>query len=167
MKLTAEIGSESFDLDITRQNGRLTANVNGRPYDLEISEPEPNIFLIKHEGRVYEAFVSPDGPPTDVSVSIRNERFNIRLADRKRLRGAVSDTAGTEGPAEIKTAMPGKIVRILVEIGEEVSKGQGMIVVEAMKMQNELKSPRRGIVKEIMFGVEATVSSGDVLATIE
>ena len=168
MKLKAEIGSGSQDVEIDVQDGRLAANVDGRTYDLEISEPEPNIYLFKKEGRIYEAFVSPElGPTGEVKVSIRNAQFDIRLIDPKRLRGAASDAAGADGPAEIRTAMPGKIVRVLVEVGEEVAKGQGIIVVEAMKMQNELKSPRQGIVNEILFGVEATVSSGDVLVTIE
>jgi biotin carboxyl carrier protein len=168
MKLKAEIGSESCDVEIKLQDRRLIADVDGRAYDIEISEPEPNIYLFKREGRIYQAFVSPEASPTgEISVSVGNSQFNIRLIDPKRLHGAASDSAGTDGPAEIRTAMPGKIVRVLVETGEEVAKGQGVIVVEAMKMQNELKSPRNGIVKEILFGVDTTVSSGDVLVTID
>ncbi len=63
--------------------------------------------------------------------------------------------------------MPGKIVRILVESGAEILQGDGVIVVEAMKMQNEMKSPKDGIVKEIRFAEGETVNAGDVLAAIE
>ncbi|CAN5368286.1 acetyl-CoA carboxylase biotin carboxyl carrier protein subunit [soil metagenome] len=166
MKLQAEIGSEKYEINVRRDGRRVVANVDGREYDLEVSEPEPNIYLFKHEGQIFEAFVSPTALG-EVDVSVHNNHFDIKLIDPKRLRGAGSDTAAAEGIAEIRSAMPGKIVRILADVDETVEKGQGIIVVEAMKMQNELKSPKNGIVREIRVGVDSTVSSGDVLATIE
>ena len=63
--------------------------------------------------------------------------------------------------------MPGKLVRVLVEVGAEVKQGEGILIVEAMKMQNEMKSPKDGVVKEISFAEGATVNAGDVLAVIE
>jgi biotin carboxyl carrier protein len=63
--------------------------------------------------------------------------------------------------------MPGKVVRIVAEVGQEVKTGDSIIVVEAMKMQNEMKSPKDGVVKEIRAEVGATVNAGDVLAVIE
>ena len=63
--------------------------------------------------------------------------------------------------------MPGKLVRILVEVGAEIKQGEGVLVVEAMKMQNEMKAPKDGIVKEIRFAEGATVNAGDILAIIE
>ncbi len=168
MKLHAEIGSDKHEIDIHRDGRRVIANVDGREYDLEVSEPEPHVYLFKHKGLVNEAFVSPDlGAAAETYVSIGNEHFEIKLFDPKRLRGAAADSAVAEGIAEIRSAMPGKVVRILVEAGDEVEKGQGVIVVEAMKMQNELKSPKAGVIKAIRVGLESTVSSGDILVTIE
>ncbi len=168
MKLQAEIGSEKYEVNIQCDGRRVVANIDGREYDLEVSEPEPNVYLFKHEGKIFEAFVSPTAAALgDVEVSVRNDHFEIKLIDPKRLRGVGSDTAAAEGIAEIRSAMPGKIVRILAEVGETVEKGQGIIVVEAMKMQNELKSPKFGVVKEFRVGVDSTVSSGDILVTIE
>jgi biotin carboxyl carrier protein len=83
------------------------------------------------------------------------------------LRGGGTAGGQTTGTSEIKTAMPGKVMRVLVEEGAEIKQGEGVIVVEAMKMQNEMKSPRDGIVKEIRFAEGATVNAGDVLAVIE
>jgi biotin carboxyl carrier protein len=168
MKLQAEIGSDKYEVDVKRDGRRVVANIDGRKYDLEVSEPEPNIYLFKHEGKIFEAFVSPTAAALgEVDVSVRNDHFEIKIIDPKRLRGVGIDAAAAEGIAEIRSAMPGKIVRILAEVDETVEKGQGIIVVEAMKMQNELKSPKNGIVKEIRVGVDSTVSSGDVLVTIE
>ena len=90
----------------------------------------------------------------------------MKIIDPKRLRAAGNETEHGDGLAEIKTAMPGKVVRILVGIGSEVGKGDSVMVVEAMKMQNELKSPKAGTVKTIRAEEGATVAAGDVLATI-
>jgi biotin carboxyl carrier protein len=63
--------------------------------------------------------------------------------------------------------MPGRVIRVLVESGQEIGAGQGLIVVEAMKMQNEMKSPRAGRVAEVRAAAGATVSAGDILVVIE
>lgn len=168
MKLQAEIGENKHHLDIKRDGEKVFAEVDGRRYEVEASQPEPNVYLIKHENRVYEVFVSPNekaGEPYQVRVG--THELEIRLIDPKRLSGTSGSGALADGLAEIKTAMPGKVVRILVEKGSKVEKGEGVIVVEAMKMQNELKSPKDGIVKDIKISEGATVSAGDVLISIE
>ena len=168
MKLQAEIGDERKDVEIKQDGRALTASVDGRFYDLEVSEPEPGVFLFKHDGRIYEAVVTDRGGSNEpMNVRIGTGEFDVRLIDPKRLRGTGSGTDHGDGVAEIKTAMPGKVVRILVEAGAAVSKGDGIVVVEAMKMQNELKSPKDGLVKDIRTSEGATVAAGDVLATIE
>jgi biotin carboxyl carrier protein len=161
MKLHAEVGDNKHDIEIKREGGKLFADVDGRAYELDVSEPEPGVFLFKHDGRVYEATVSGS------HVRIGRNEFDVRLVDPKRLRGRGSDVEHSDGIAEIKTAMPGKVVRILVEAGAEIAKGDGVVVVEAMKMQNELKSPKAGVVKEVRISEGGTVSAGDILATIE
>ena len=100
-------------------------------------------------------------------MTIGGHEFDIELTDPKRLRGSTVDAEHAGGAAEIKTAMPGKVVRILVAAGAEVQKGDGVLVVEAMKMQNEMKSPKDGIVKEIRTTEGSTVNAGDILAVIE
>ena len=168
MKLQAEVGSERHEIEIQSDGSSVKANVDGRQYDLEVSQPEPDTFLIKNGGRIFEAMVSGSNEASDaVTVSVGGHQIGVKLWDRKRLRGSSSEAGALEGIAEIRSAMPGKVVRILVEVGEEVEKGQGVIVVEAMKMRNELRSPKVGHVKEIRVDLEKTVSSGDVLATIE
>ncbi|MBC7929115.1 MAG: biotin/lipoyl-binding protein, partial [Rubrivivax sp.] len=71
------------------------------------------------------------------------------------------------GRAQINAPMPGKVVRVLVEAGQAVEAGAGLVVVEAMKMQNELKSPKTGTVSEVRVEPGATVNAGDVLVIIE
>ena len=169
MKLLAELDHEKHQVEITRGDGlNLTAEVDGRRYELEVSEPEPNVYLFKHENQIYQIFVSPNertGEPYAVSVGSRN--YEIKIYDPKRLRGSGAGDEQAAGASEIKTAMPGKLVRVLVEAGAEIKKGDGVLIVEAMKMQNEMKSPKDGTIKEIRFAEGATVNAGDVLAIIE
>lgn len=169
MKLIAEVNDEKHAVAITRGDGlSLTAEVNGRVYKLEASEPEPNVYLLKHANRIYQIFVAPrekSGAPYAVSAGDQN--YEIKIFDPKRLRASSASGGQSEGASEIKTAMPGKVVRVLVEAGAEVQAGDGVIVVEAMKMQNEMKSPKDGVIKEIRFAEGATVNAGDVLAIIE
>ena len=168
MKLQAEINGENHEIEISREGEKIFAAIAGRKYELEASEPEPNVFLLKNEGRIYEVFVSPQQTANEpLQVKVKNQSFEINLIDPKRLRGAGGESGSADGAAEIKTAMPGKVVRVLVERGSEIQKGDGVIIVEAMKMQNEIKSPKDGIVKEIRFSEGATVNAGEILVVIE
>jgi biotin carboxyl carrier protein len=162
MKLQAELNDEKHEIEIKRDGERVFARVDDREYELEAAEVEPNVFLLKHENRIYQIYVAPNG-----IVNIGSAQLEIKLSDPKRLRGAAAAGAEADGRVEIKTAMPGKLVRVLTEVGAEIKHGEGVLVVEAMKMQNEMKSPKDGVVREIRFNEGATVNAGDVLAVIE
>lgn len=168
MKLHAQVGDEKHEVEIQRDGEKAFATVNGREYELEVSTPEPNVFLFKNEGKIFEAFVSPQSKPGDpFQVQVGGHSFDIKLIDPKRLRGTAGSGEHGDGAAEIRTAMPGKVVRVLVEKGGSIEKGDGVLVVEAMKMQNELKSPKTGTVKNIAVEEGSTVAAGDCLAVIE
>jgi biotin carboxyl carrier protein len=110
---------------------------------------------------VFEAAVA------DGHVTLAGHTFDVNIIDPKRLRGSASGSGHDHGHAEIRTAMPGKVVRILKAAGDSVTKGEGVIVVEAMKMQNEMKSPRDGTIGEIRVSEGDTVGAGDVLVVID
>jgi len=162
MKLHAELNGEKHEIEIKRDGEKVLARVDDREYELEASEVEPNVYLFKYENRIFQIYVAPNG-----IVDTGRRQLEIAVTDPKRLRGSGASAASAEGSAEIKTAMPGKLVRVLIEQGAEVKQGESVLVVEAMKMQNEMKSPKDGIVKEIRFPEGATVNAGDVLAIIE
>jgi biotin carboxyl carrier protein len=168
MKLHAEIDGEIRDVEIRRDGEKVFASVDGREYELDVSEPELGVFLLKYNGQVFQASTSPEaGSSDEIDITVKGNEFAVRIVDPKRLRSSGGDHAHGEGLAEIKTAMPGKIVRILATAGTEVKKGDGVIVVEAMKMQNEMKSPKDGVVKELKVSETDTVNAGQVLAIIE
>lgn len=166
MKLQAAVEGEKHEIEITRDGDSLFTRVDGRNYELEASEPEPNVFLLKHDGRIFEVFASSQRN-NEYAVRVGTTEFEVAISDPKRLRGSSAETDDASGKVEIKTAMPGKVVRILKVAGETVERGEGVIVVEAMKMQNEMKSPKDGTIKEIRVAEGNNVGAGDVLVTIE
>ena len=168
MKLNALTGDADFDIEISWEDSRILADINGRRYNLEASVPERGIYLLKYENKIYEVSITaPDLNSGMLHANVGVDSFDISLVDPKRLRGSGSDGRAADGTAEIKTSMPGKVVRVLIKEGDEVLRDDGILVVEAMKMQNEMKSPKDGTVTEIRFSEGETVNAGDVLAIIE
>jgi acetyl/propionyl-CoA carboxylase alpha subunit len=121
----------------------------------------PGRFSVLLNGRSYGVVL---GSPGEVLVNGRALR--IEVFDPRDLRAGAGARAN-HGRQEIAAPMPGKIVRVLVSAGQSVEEGQGLVVVEAMKMQNEMKSPKNGRVAEVRTSAESTVAAGDVLVVIE
>jgi len=126
----------------------------------DIVEVEPGVYSVIDGLSSWEVYVAGGG------ITIAGYRFPLEIDDPRQWKRS-SQAAGAHGRASISAAMPGKVVRILVKAGDEVVAGQGVIVVEAMKMQNELKAPRDGRVTAIEVKENESVNAGAVLATIE
>lgn len=117
------------------------------------------------DGRIEDLLVSRDGRTTLVDRS--GQTFEVqRLTDRDKLRAAGFGEQD-EGLVVVKAHMPGKIVRLLCEPGEEVSAGDGLVVIEAMKMQNEIKSPKSGVLVKYLAHPGGNVNAGDPLCEVE
>ncbi|HYE64816.1 MAG TPA: biotin/lipoyl-containing protein [Pyrinomonadaceae bacterium] len=168
MKLLAEIAGTRHEVHINVDGSQLIAVIDGRRYEIEARESRPGVYLLLADDHVYECRVERGGVRGEAaSVHIGDHHYAITLTDPKRLRGAQSSGAQTDGSVRIIAPMPGKVVRVLVETGAQVGAGDGVIVVEAMKMQNEMKSPKAGTVRMLHTEAGATVNAGDVLAIIE
>jgi len=126
----------------------------------DVVEVEPGVYSVIAGLASWEVRVAGN------EISIGGHRFPFEIEDRRQWKRS-SHAASAHGRASIAAAMPGKIVRVLVAVGEEVVAGQGILVVEAMKMQNELKAPRDGRVTAIEVSENDSVNAGAVLATIE
>jgi biotin carboxyl carrier protein len=167
MKLTADIDGQTYALELQRAGTRILAAVDGRRYELEARETEAGALLLIVGGRVYECRADAQQQPGGArEVQVGEELYQVTLIDLKRLRSA-SGAGAAGGRVQIKASMPGKVVRLLVEAGATVEAGDGLVIVEAMKMQNELKSPKSGKVVEIHTQMGATVNAGEVLITVE
>lgn len=165
MKLKAVIEDQEHDLNVQIDGGSVRAEVDGRAYALELREPEPGSYLFFREAEIHECRVSSGQNGFDVNLRGRNHA--VTIIDPKRLRSGQDSDRHHHGLAEIRAPMPGKVVRVHIEAGAAVEKGAGVIVVEAMKMQNEMKSPRAGVVVSINVKPGDTVNAGDVLAVVD
>jgi len=169
LRLRVEVNGESLDLQLQRHgNGSdYTYVLEGAENSSEpasVVEVSPGVFSVLLGTRSFTACLSKDRERLEVSVG--NARHWVSLSDtRDRRAGAKTNAAS--GPAEVRSQMPGKIIKILVEPGSAVTAGQGLLVVEAMKMQNEMKSPKDGVVTKIPVCEGATVNAGETLVVIE
>jgi biotin carboxyl carrier protein len=130
----------------------------------QVETPEPGVYSILIEGRSYDAFVAES--PAGLEVSVDGHRFAVTVRDPRQWSRDGAGRSG-EGVQTIVSPMPGKVVRVLLAPGDEVEPGQGVVVVEAMKMQNEIKSPKKGIVLKLSVSEGAAVNAGDVLAIVD
>lgn len=167
MKLNAEVEGEKLPVEVRQEGVRVFAEVGGRRYELEARMVGAGEYLLLRDGHVYECRVGRRSGGSPLSVTVGAREYDVTLTDTKHLRGAGGAHAHDSGRAQVTAPMPGKVVRVLVEAGQQVEAGQGVVVVEAMKMQNELKSPKSGTIAELRAEPGATVNAGDVLAVIE
>jgi len=168
MKLHATIAGYQTDILIQDYGSRVSAEIDGRGYEIDVRESGMGGYVLIADACVFDCRVAgrPDsGKSIDVIVGAK--QYTVTLIDPKRLRGASSAVAHADEAARIIAPMPGKIVRVLVRVGEQVAAGAGIVVVEAMKMQNEMKSPKSGILVTLNVEAGATVNAGEVLAVVE
>jgi len=168
MKLNALIDNDQTDVRIWDEGRCVAAEIDGRRYTLEVSESGPNGYLLIFQGQVFDCRV--EGRPESgkkVEVNVGTAGYAVAITDPRRLRSAAPVSVHGSDAARIVASMPGKVVRVLVEVGAKVEAGDGIVVVEAMKMQNEMKSPKAGTVMMLNTQTGATVNGGDVLAIIE
>ena len=161
MKLKALIDDREEELLLELREGRVSARIGARSYEIDVREIESGSYLFSSGNRVRECRVDEQG------VVIDGHTYKVQIVDPKRLRSGQDSSSHHHGAAEIVAPMPGKVVRVQLEAGANVEKGAGVVVVEAMKMQNEMKSPRAGIVVSINVKAGDTVNAGDVLAVVE
>ena len=168
MKLKVISGEREEDLVLKLEAGRVLAEIGNRVYSLDVRETEPDGYLFFLNTNVHECRVSERAGAKDTfDITVHGRSYEVTIVDPKRLRSGQNSDRHHHGVAEILAPMPGKIVRVHTEAGASVEKGAGVVVVEAMKMQNEMKSPRAGRVSAVRVKPGATVSAGELLALIE
>ena len=164
MRYEAEIEGRRAIVEIEERDGLLKAAVDQTEYDIKVLRPEEGVYMFFLGDRVYEAkaWQSQAGI---YNVKIGARLFKTRLIDRKHRR-SIPEQFET-GKQFLTAPMPGKVVRLLLTPGDAVEAGQGVVVVEAMKMQNEVKSAKAGRVIEVRVKEGATVTANQVLAVVE
>lgn len=159
-----EIGGRKRRVELPAEaggSGALECAVDGRSLAVDVKVLQPGVMSLVIDGRQYGCVLDGD------AVVIGGRRFAFSVEDPRSLQGRRGAGGGTEGPKAVKAPMPGRVVRVLAEAGDEVTEGQGVVVIEAMKMQNELKSPKAGRVVRVAVNVGDAVGAGDTLAVVE
>jgi biotin carboxyl carrier protein len=168
MKLQATIAGQNYDVTIESRGEQTIATVDGREYDLSVRESKSGDLLIFEGSAIHNCLVAEKSKGRQAfEVHVGPDSYEISIVDPKRLRSGQTASGQNHGAARIIAPMPGKVVRLLVAEGTEIEAGAGVVVVEAMKMQNEMKAPKNGRVVSLNAAPGTTVNAGDVLAIIE
>jgi biotin carboxyl carrier protein len=157
------IDGKKFRLDLNRAEGRWTCRLDGRQVDVDAVLARPDVLSLRIGNMAYE--IKSEHVANDLHLWVGSTRFAVEVRDPRSLRGRTK-AQDDSSPRKIVAPMPGKVVRLLLREGDEVEAGAGIAVVEAMKMQNEIKSPKKGAVQKILVAEGAAVNAGDVLAIV-
>lgn len=168
MRLQAHLNDKDHEITVDLDGEGVKASVDGRSYEFAVRELSGGEYLLHLGTEVFRCRVeAKENARHSFEVFLRGRSNDVKVIDPKRLRSGQGAAAHDPGAAEVLSPMRGKIVRVLVEQGSQVKAGDGIVIVEAMKMQNEMKSPKAGVVASITAIAGATVNAGDVLAVIE
>jgi biotin carboxyl carrier protein len=158
------IDGKNHRLELARVNDHWSCRLDGAEVEVDAVLVRPDVLSLRIGDFAYE--IKSERVADDLYLWVRSRPFAVEVRDPRSLRGR-SRAGDTHGPKKITAPMPGKVVRVLVSEGEEVEPGHGIVVVEAMKMQNEIKSPKKGRVAKILVTGGTAVNAGDVLVIVE
>ncbi|MBK9795928.1 MAG: biotin/lipoyl-binding protein [Holophagaceae bacterium] len=169
MKRTLIVGKESQDVELLHQDGVSSLVWGGESHPIDILEMEPGCYSILMGGRSVEVRLdqarSPDPEAHAYRAMLYDGAYEFALVDPRRALLSAAGGAGAGGGL-LSSPMPGKIVKLLVQPGDMVQEGQTLLVMEAMKMQNELKTNTTGTVSTVHVQEGATVETGAALITV-
>lgn len=165
MTYDVQLGSKVFRVALSRRDGALICHLDDREVAADFAPTAPGVLSLILDGRSYECRL--DRTATETSIWVSGTRYVVEVRDPRSLRSRRSAAGYGDGPVRVLAPMPGKVVRVLAAENAQVRAGQGILVVEAMKMQNEIKSPKAGVVQKILAAEGAAVNAGDTLAIVE
>jgi biotin carboxyl carrier protein len=165
MLYDATIDGKNYRLELDHAAGRWRCRVDGRDILVDAVLTGGDVLSVLIDGKAYE--IKRERTPTETHLWVGSARYAADVRDPRSLYSRKVGAGDEKGPKKLIAPMPGKIVRVLVAEKSEVQAGQGILVMEAMKMQNEIKSPKKGLVQKLVAIQGASVNAGDVLAIVE
>jgi biotin carboxyl carrier protein len=164
MRYRVEIAGRAFEVVI--EQGRVL--LDGRPVDVGLGGPAGGVVRRLTRGRLSRSFHALRGESGAWRLTTAGERLEVVVLDPRAAAVRAGERPGASGPPAraLRAPMPGMVLRVLVEPGAVVAQGQGLIVVEAMKMENELKAPGAGTVTKVHVLAGAKVEKGDLLVEL-
>ncbi len=166
-----DIGGRQRAVSVSRDGGVLRASVDGRTFVVDARRVGTGVSMLVGEGSGAAASVDlavtprPGGQGFDVAIDGRS--IAAAVVPRFGRRSGAAPGAHGQGPQKLTAPMPGKVVRVLVAPGDEIQARQGLVVVEAMKMENELRAARPGRVRDVLVTEGQSVDAGVLLLTVE
>ncbi len=163
MAYIIKIDDKEFKGDIKKEENLFYIMIDGKEVKAEIADIDKDVLTILVENKLYQ--INLDG---ENQLTVNGESYSFEIMDEqvaKILKSA--HDAGVKKEITVTAPMPGLVIEVEVKEGDSVKKGQGLLIIEAMKMQNEIKSPRDGIVKKFMVQKGKPVNSKDILVVIE
>lgn len=163
MIFEAIVEGRKLRVEVAGRGPRYDVTVDGRRLVVDWHETGNGFVSLRVDGRAVE--LGLERRASGCVVVFPDDRLGVELNDTLR-GGALQERAAVTGPLRLKAPMPGKIVRVLTPPGTAVRAGQGLLVMEAMKMENEIRSPRAGLVQEIAVRDGQAVDTGALLAVV-
>jgi len=165
VRFAAELGGETVFIEVTEESGRYRVDVGGEALEVDAREVGEGVWSLVVGGASHLVAVSDREGRSAVDVD--GESYGIHVEEETRYIVRARGDQGATGAQVLRAPMPGKVVLIEVEAGQPVAAGDGLVVLEAMKMENEFRAQRAGRVREIRVSAGQTVNAGDVLVVIE
>lgn len=166
VQLEDSSGKKSRIVELERDAEGWRVILDGQPVEADVAEIAPHTLSILLNGQSHEIRLSP-APGGKLKLQTGAQEFTAEVIDPRAWSGRRHGHVEAEGRQQIIAPMPGKVVRLLVKAGDRVEAGQGLVVVEAMKMQNEIRSTKSGTVERVLATEGQTVNAGEVLALVE
>jgi biotin carboxyl carrier protein len=154
-----------LDLDLDRESSSWHCLLDGREVQIDAVPAQPDVLSLLIDGKAYQ--IRRERIASDLRIWVGDQSYSTEVSDPRSLGNRKTRADSGKGPRPLVAPMPGKVVRFLVAEKSAVEAGQGVVVVEAMKMQNEIKSPKKGTVLRLVVAEGAAVNAGDVLAIVE
>ncbi len=161
------VARNNGDVCLRRLGDKGNGANDGELVCLDWRTPEPRVYSLLVGGKSYDVHIDENANDEEaLELHLMSRVIRARASDARKRR-VVKEDGGPDGPVQITAPMPGRVVKVLAAEGTAVTRGDGIIVLEAMKMENELKAPRDGIVASVLVEEGQGVEGGALLATIE
>ena len=155
------IEGKTHRLELKRTEKGWACRLDGSAIDIDCAPIAPNLLSLVLNGRSYQIRREGD------RIWVGDHAYEVSVADPRSWRGRREAGAAESGPRKLTASMPGKVVRVLAREGDAIEQDQGVVVIEAMKMQNEIRSPKQGRLQKILVREGMNVNAGETLALVE
>lgn len=164
---TVDGGEQEYIVDLCEETqNHFVIEIDGRKHEIDFAMAGDSVYSIIIDGKSHSMEIDEKGDIYDVLMD-NGDAFSVEVLDEMKRLMKMRHSAGLEGRQVIEAQMPGYIWKILVEKGQEVKAGEPLMILVAMKMENEIKAPKDGIVEDLFVELDQTIATGDKLAVVE